>query len=584
MSLLDDLDIDFDFQEPSALDELDTIDFSPDDHYVIDRPTPVKPAGAFSLRDYQEASVQSINHALERDRSTLLVLATGCGKTVVFSQVTLEEVIQRHGKVLIIAHTEELLDQAADKLEKTTGLKSAREKANQQASIFDDVVVASVQTIGRKSRLERWDPNQFTLIIIDEAHRSLAKQYMNVLDHFTGAKALGVTATADRGDQKSLGRVYNSVAFEYGILEACRDGYLVRPYAKTIPLKIDLSGLMMSRGDLNTLEVANRVEPFLVEIAQILARMEREDPRCTMIFLPSIHTAEMMADALRMQGLTADFVAGDRDRCPDRRARLARFEAGETQFMCNAMLLTEGYDNPLVSRIVPLRPTKIRSLYCQIVGRGTRILPGVIDGLNGPEDREARIKAIAESAKPNLEIVDFLWITERLDLIKPAHLVSGNPEVVKKVIENSTNDEVTDLIEAEADAERDLLESLRKEAEKNRNKKGKTFDPLQKAYSLNDEELASYKPDSQWAAQRPTQDQCDVLIKHGLDPARVRYRGLASLWIKKIITREKLGLCSLKQMSFLERMGIQNASNYSKEDAGKEMGRQFKSFKKKGRR
>jgi len=583
MSLLDDLEIDFDFEAPKITDDME-IELSEDDHYVIDAPKPVKPAGAFSLRDYQEASVQSIQHALERDRSTILVLATGCGKTVVFSQVTLEEVKNRSGKVLIIAHTEELLDQAADKLEKTTGLRSSREKADQHASVFDEVVVASVQTIGRKSRLQKWDPNQFTMIIIDEAHRSLAKLYMNVIDHFTGAKVLGVTATADRGDQKSLGRVYNSVAFEYGILEACRDGYLVPPYAKTIPLKIDLSGLMTGRGDLNTLEVANRVEPFLVEIAKILCNMQKEDPRCTMIFLPSIDTAEMMADAIRMEGHTADFVAGDRERCPDRKARLTKFENGETEFMCNAMLLTEGYDNPLVSRIVPLRPTKIRSLYCQIVGRGTRILPGVIDGLNGPEDKEARIEAIKNSAKPNLEIVDFLWITERLDLIKPAHLVSGNPEVVKKVIENSNNEEVTDLIEAEQEAERDLIESLRREAEKYRNKKGKTFDPLKKAYALNDEDLASYKPKTQWEAQRPTQDQCQVLVKHGLDPERVRYRGLASLWIKKIITREKLGLCSLKQMSFLERMGVKDASNYSKEDAGKAMSKKFAGFKKKGRK
>jgi len=591
--MLEDIEVDFDlpdeipeWDEPIDLadDEENApveVEFSEDEHYSIDRPPPVKPAGSFNLRDYQEGSVQSIRHELERVRATLLVLATGCGKTIVFSQVTLEEVTQRNGKVLILAHTEELLDQAADKLEKTTGLTSAREKAQAYASVFDEVVVASVQTIGREARLKNWAPDQFSLIIIDEAHRSLAKLYRNVIDHFTGAKVLGVTATADRGDQKSLGRVYDTIAFEYGLLEACRDGYLVRPYARTIPLKIDLMGIIAKKGkqgDYSVAEVAERVEPFLKEIAKILGDIERKDPRSTMLFLPSIDTAEMMAEALRAEGFTADFVAGDRDRCPDRKARLKRFESGETQFIANAMLLTEGYDNPAVARIVPLRPTKIRGLYCQIVGRGTRILPGVIDGL---DTKEERLAAIAASPKPNLEIIDFLWITERLDLIKPAHLVSGDPEVVKRMMEDPKDG---DLIEQEEVAERDLLESLRKEAEKNRNKKGKTFDPLQKAVSLGDEELANFRPSSQWEAQRPTDDQCKVLIKNGLDPARIRYRGLASLWIKKIITREKLGLCSLKQMSFLERMGVANANNYTKEDARSATARKMKSFKRKGRK
>lgn len=560
------------------------IDFDDETRHAIERPAPVKPAGSFSLRDYQEAAVQSIDHELMRVRSTLAVLATGAGKTVIFSQVTLQEVTQRGGKVLIIAHTEELLDQAADKLYKTTGLEAAREKAAERASTFDDVVVASVQTMGRPARLETWAPDHFGLIIIDEAHRSLATTYRRIIDHFASAKVLGVTATADRGDQKSLGRVYDSIAFEYGILEACRDGYLVRPWVQTVPLSIDLSGLIATKGksgDYNAIDVADRIEPFLREIAKVLAEMERKDPRRTVIFLPSVDTASMMADALKSEGLTADFVAGDKKRCPDRKRRLAAFERGEFQFIANAMLLTEGFDSPAIARVVNLRPTKIRGLFCQIIGRGTRILPGVIDHLNGPDDREARIEAIAASSKTNLQIVDFLWITEKLDLIKPANLVSGDPEVVKRMIEKS---EDGDLIDQEEEAERDLLESIKREAEKNRNKKGKTFDPLEKAFTLGDEELANYRPDSQWAAQRPTDDQVKILVKHGLDPARIRYRGLAAKWIQKVITREKMGLCSLKQMSFLDRMKIPGAHQYTAEDAKKAIGRRIQNFKRKGRR
>ena len=555
--------------------------------HAISEPCPIAAThmpGGFTMRDYQESSIRSIFHDLATYKATLLVLATGCGKTVVFTRAAKIEVELRKGRVLILAHSDELLDQAADKLKKSTGLYAAKEKADNHASLYDDIVVGSVQTLGRQARLNNWPEDHFTLIIIDEAHRSLAKSYMNVIEHFKTAKLLGVTATADRGDQKSLGKLYESIAFEYGILEACRDGYLVPPIAKTLPLKIDLTKLKPTKGrtgDFKATDVADTIEPFIYEIAGELKKINDADPRITMIFLPSVDLAEMMTDALRGHGIEADFVCGDRARCPDRSDRLARFASGETKFMSNAMLLTEGYDNPLVSRIVPLRPTKLRALYCQIVGRGTRILPGTIDHLNGSEYRDARLQAIKASAKPDLEIIDFLWLTEKLDLAKPAHLVSGNPEVVKRIQDAiDSSDEDTDLMESEAEA-RDLLKSLESEVSRNSKKAGKTFDPLAKAINLADDDLRDYQPQSQWDAQKPTDEQTKILIKHGLDPERVHYRGLASKWIQKVITRKQMGLCSLKQMTMLKKMGVSNPSNYTSKEAGAAMGKKFNRWKKK---
>lgn len=564
--------LDFDIDE--LFKSVEDLDFS-------DTPAPIKPKGSFLLRDYQEAAVQSIHEAFKTHRSALIVLATGLGKTVVFSQIALERITASDtSRVLILAHTEELLDQAADKLKKTTGLESGREKADSRASIRDKVVIASVQTLGNQKRLSEWKPNHFDLIIIDEAHRSLAPTYRRVIDYFDTAKVLGVTATADRGDQKSLGRIYETVAFEYGLLEGCRDGYLVRPIAVTVPLKIDLSGLTPTKGkngDLNAMEVAARIEPLLVEVARVIAERDRSDPRKTIIFLPSVDTSMMMADALNAEGVPADFVAGDMARCPDRAKRLLRYARDEIRAMANAMLLTEGFDEAGISRVVILRATTRRGLFVQCCGRGTRVLPGVIDFL---DSKDERLAAIAASPKRNLEILDFLWLTEKLNLIRPANLVSGDPEVVKRMQEKSEDE--GDLIDLEEKAERDLLETVRREAERNRNKKGKTFDPLAKAMSIGDDELVSYKPKSQWEAQRPTDDQRKVLVKHGLDPSRIRYRGLAALWIKKIITRERLGLCSLKQMSFLERLGFRDASHYSAEEATKRTRAQMVKFKKKG--
>lgn len=580
-----------DFGEPAA--EVEVVDFgepieetpsfdtsyTAEELHAIQEPCPIAAtSGGFTLRDYQEESIRSIFHDFSSYKSTLLVLATGCGKTVVFTRAAKIEVELKKGRVLILAHSDELLDQAADKLKKSTGLYAAKEKADNHASLFDDIVVGSVQTLGRKTRLVNWPQDHFSLIIIDEAHRSLAKSYTNIIEHFDTAKLLGVTATADRGDQKSLGKVYESIAFEYGILEACRDGYLVPPVAKTLPLKIDLTKLKPTRGkstDFKATDVADTIEPFIYEIAGELKKIDTIDPRCTMVFLPSVDLAEMMTDALRGHGIAADFVCGDISRCSDRADRLDRFANGETQFMCNAMLLVEGYDNPLVSRVVPLRPTKIRSLYCQLIGRGTRILPGTIDHLNGPDYRQARLEAIKESDKPNLEIIDFLWLTEKLDLVKPAHLVSGDPEVVKRVqaaADGSSED--IDLIKSESEA-RDLLQSLEREVSQNSKKSGKTFDPLAKAINLGDDDLRDFKPQSQWDAQAPTAEQVKLLIKHGLDPERVKYRGLAAKWIQKVITRKQMGLCSLKQMTMLKKMGINDPSNYTSKEAGYHLGKKF---------
>ena len=562
------MELDFDINELYAI--IEDIDLS-------DFPKPVKAAGLFSLRDYQEAAIQSIHDAFERHRSVLLVLATGLGKTVVFSQLTLECLCANpHTRVLILAHTEELLDQAADKLEKTTGLRSGREKADERASLREGVVIASVQTLGKEKRLESWPADHFDLIIIDEAHRSLAVTYRRVIDYFASAKVLGVTATADRGDQKSLGRIYETVAFEYGLLEGCRDGYLVKPKAVTVPLKIDLSGISVTRGDLDQSEVSARIEPILDEVAKVIAERDKTDPRKTILFLPSVDTAAMMAAALNAHGVPSDFVAGDKKRCPNRSKQLRWFAEGKIRALVNAMLLVEGFDDPGISRVVMLRATTRRGLFVQCCGRGTRILPGVIDGI---DDKGERLAAINASAKKDLEILDFLWLTEKLNLIRPANLVSGDPEVVKRIQEKAEG-EGDDLIDLEEKAERDLLESVRREAERNRNKKGKTFDPLAKAMSMGEEELIAYKPQSQWEAQRPTDDQCKVLIKHGLDPTRIRYRGLAALWIKKIITRERMGLCSLKQMSFLERLGLKDTSHYTKEDALKQTRKAMVGFKK----
>lgn len=474
---------------------------------------------------------------------------------------------------MILAHTDELLEQAIDKLHRTTGLLAAKEKAGDTASPYASVVVASIQTLSRENRLRGFPDDHFSLVIVDEAHRSLAPSYQRVLNYFhfgkesldegwkapepgmpyqPKARVLGVTATPDRGDKRTLGEFFQKCAFEYGLLEACRDGYLVRPFVKNIPaeqVKIDLRGIKMSKisgqSDFDVSELGQRITPFLRVIARHIFEEARD--RKTVCFLPSIETARLLAGALKENGLNANFVSGA---CPDRELKIADFHAaGQGSVICNAMLLTEGWDCPDASCIVVLRPTKIRALYTQCVGRGTRPLPGVIDGL---ATKEQRLEAIAASAKPNLMLLDFLWLTDRLDLVKPIDLVASSPELRKKMEERPE----ADLIECEAAASRDLLKALEEAAKRNARKKARVIDPLAWAVSLGDAALAGWEPESKWDELPPTAGQIEFLQKQGIDTTNLTCRGLASKILDRVVSRMRLRLCTPKQLSLMAQLGL----------------------------
>lgn len=190
------------------------------------------------LRPYQKEAKEAIFEQWDSGvLKTLLVLPTGCGKTVVFAKVT-EECVRKGDRVLILAHRGELLDQAADKLMKTTGLGCALEKAESscQGSWFR-VVVGSVQTLMREKRLGSFPADYFNTIIIDEAHHCISDSYQRVLQHFPEAQVLGVTATPDRGDMRNLGVYFESLAYEYTLPKAIKEG-LSHVFMYSIPVRL----------------------------------------------------------------------------------------------------------------------------------------------------------------------------------------------------------------------------------------------------------------------------------------------------------------------------------------------------------
>ena len=484
-------------------------------------------------------------------RACLLILPTGTGKTIVFADV-IQNVLREGGRALILAHRAELLNQAADKIQKVTGLGCAVEKAEETAEdTWYNITVGSVQSMHDK-RLDRIGSDTYTHIIVDEAHHTLAVSYMRVLEHFKGAKVLGVTATADRGDKRNLGVVFDRIAYELTLPQAIREGWLVPIKALTLPIEMSLSHT--GGGDYVLSECANAIEPYLFSIAQQLK--QNASDRKTVAFLPLISTSQKFLDMLLDLGIEAREVNGE---SADRADTLEWFnKAGKGAVLCNAMLLTEGWDEPSADCICVLRPTKIRSLYTQMVGRGTRLHPG----------------------KKDLLLLDFLWMTEKHDLCRPTHLVCDNPDLAPRIAEIlAEEDAAVDLLQATEDAtgtaaaERE--ESLRKELEAQRHRKRTLVDPLQYTASISGGELPSYQEedkDDLKAMQAPLADQIKFLEKAGILTDEIETRQEAQQLMDKINARRDEGLSTPKQIKVLERYGFRDVATWTSVKAQKIVG------------
>lgn len=499
------------------------------------------------LRPYQQEAREAVQKEwMEGRKRTLLVLPTGTGKTVVFSKI-IEDQVREGKRVLVLAHRSELLDQASDKLKTATGLGTALEKAeNTSIGSWYRVVVGSVQTMQREKRLNQFPPDWFDVIVVDEAHHAISDGYQKVLNHFKDSEVLGVTATPDRGDMKNLGSYFDSLAYEYSLVQAIKDGYLSKIKALTIPIDLDLSSVSMSAGDFKVSDVGTALDPYLVQIADEMAEYCKD--RKTVVFLPLVKTSQKFRDILNERGFKAAEVNGE---SKDRAEVLEDFEKGRYNVLCNSMLLTEGWDCPSVDCVVVLRPTKVRALYSQMVGRGTRLFPG----------------------KDELLLLDFLWHTERHELCRPAHLICESPEVTKKMVENMEEETgvVLDLEQMEAKSAEDVVaereEALAKQLAEMRKRKRKLVDPLQFEMSIHAEDLSSYVPSFGWEMSPPSEKQLRALEKYGIYTEEVGNAGKANLLLDRLNKRQSEGLTTPKQIRFLESRGFKNVGMWSFESA-----------------
>lgn len=498
------------------------------------------------LRPYQEAARIAVNDEWERGvNKTLLVLPTGTGKTIVFSKI-IEDRVRAGDRCLVLAHRGELLDQAADKLEKSTGLRCSVEKAKDTSiNSWYRVTVGSVQTLMRERRLSQFSPDYFGTIVVDEAHHCISESYQRVLQYFNNAKVLGVTATPDRGDMHNLGSYFETLAYEYSLPQAIKENYLCPIKALTLPLKLDISMVSKQAGDFKASEICTALDPYLESIADEMIKHCQN--RKTVVFLPLIKTSQKFTRILQSKGLTAAEVNGDSE---NRTKILSDFASGRYQVLCNSMLLTEGWDCPSVDCIVVLRPTQIRSLYAQMVGRGTRIYPG----------------------KDYLLLLDFLWHTQNHELCHPACLIAERDEVAQQITKNIENyDGPLDLIEADKQAESDIVrqreEALAQKLETMRKRKRKLVDPLQFEMSIQAEDLSGYVPSFAWEMAPPSEKQIQSLEKLGILPDEIDNAGKASKLLDRLSIRRSEGLTTPKQIRFLENKGFQHVGTWQFETA-----------------
>jgi len=427
------------------------------------------------LREYQEGSIKGIFHAFVQYDSTLLVLPTGCGKTVVFAELIRRVQPQR---VMVLAHRQELISQAREKIEAIAGVECEIEMADMTAmtSMFGmtPVVVSTVQTqisggTGTE-RMRRFDPMEFGLLIIDEAHHAASSSYRRIIEHYRqnpNLKVLGVTATPDRTDEIALGEIFESVAFDYEIIDAIHGGYLVPIDQQFVTVSdLDFSRVRTTAGDLNGADLAALMEQEknMQEVAA--ASIQIIGDKRTIVFTASVKQAETLSNIFNRhrQGM-AGWVSGKTNK-EQRRQLLEDFKTDKIQVVVNCGVLTEGYDNPGVKVIIMARPTKSRSLYSQMVGRGTRSLSGLIDGIVTADERKA---AIAGSAKPSVLVVDFVGNSGRHKLMTSADILGGKSSeeaialAVEKAKESGGRKQMSKLLdEAEIELQNARLQAAEK--------------------------------------------------------------------------------------------------------------------------
>jgi superfamily II DNA or RNA helicase len=495
------------------------------------------------LRPYQQEAFDSTMAAFASGhRRVLVCMATGGGKTILFAHLA-----QSMPRCLVLAHRHELVEQAHAKLMAATGIVAGVDTGRGRAGTGAATVVSSVQTMRKRGATYR---GRFDLVVCDEAHHAASAEWVETLGWWPEAKVFGVTATPDRADKKCLRKIFDCVAFDKGILELTREGWLCPLKAKRMETEVDFT-TTRTRGEISEDEAAEKMHPILEALAD--ETVGEIWDRKTVIFLPRRDVSEKFSRLLAAKGIAARHVDGASQ---DRTAILKWFAEPGPKAICNAMLLTEGFDQPDVDCIAPFRPVRSRGLYSQIVGRGTRISPG----------------------KDHCLILDPFWLTGSLNLCQPADLVATSP-MMRQAMRQQL-DLGMDMLEAEAVAKVDVEQRLARqliEAKKQEKAPKGLVDPLAFGLAIHDSELISWTAEEADGEEPATPEQMAELKEAGIWPEKFGMcRELARVLLHRVAMRKSLGLASPKQLAALHRFGVTNAELLTAGQAGIHLAKRFR--------
>jgi superfamily II DNA or RNA helicase len=523
-----------------------------------------------SLRNYQSECVDIVTANWPQHPAQLIVLATGGGKTRIAAAIT-QEFLERGRRVLFLAHREELLTQTIASFGQLLGVWPALEKAEHRASMGAPIVVGSVQTF--LARGARWPRGHFDLVIVDEAHHAMSDSYLRIIEDLAAPHLLGLTATPNRLDEKSLLTVFKHLAFHKDMRDLIHmpppGPYLCPIRAKSLPLKIDIRGCRQQSGDYKAQDLDDRLRPWLREIAAEVQRHAVD--RHVLAFWPLIATSQKFVEECQAIGLKARHVDGEPQNKHLRKPTLEAFERGDFNILSNSSLLGEGVDIPRIDCVLPGRPTRSETMYRQQVGRGTRLYPG----------------------KKNLLLFDFLYQFEK-HLMRPSHLVAPSAEIADEMTEVLSERALPADGEAQAggesvqeglDLEGVMSEAairreakLKRELEAQSKKQALDADVMQFAATVGADDVADWKDTEEWHRAKPNAAQLATIAAAGLKTTGVRSYGHAAAICNTIAGRS--GMASWKQIKLLKRTGYQNPEELTRQEASRIIGQKMAGWRK----
>lgn len=503
-------------------------------------------------RPYQSESIAASLEQLREHRGALIVLPTGTGKGTIIS--LLAKIGCDHDRtILILLHREGLVKQTIRRLRSDVGIRASMEMGKRRADAWADVVVASVQSLSRPERLQRWNPEAFSLIIVDEAHHGIADSYVRIFEYFHSAKKVGFTATPDRRDAKDILDVFEDVAYEMNIKDAILDGWLVpiRPLFVTIK-GLDYSSVRKVAGELHRGDLESVVKNADILEKMVSSTLDYVGDRQTIVFCVTRAHAHACVEYFQKAGRTAAAI-DEKTPVRQRQAILDDYTDRNFQFLVNVEIFTEGHDSPQTSAIVMMRPTCSTGLCAQMAGRGLRPLPGVVDGLSSAKLRR---HAISVSSKPEALIVDFVGNVQKHGLIRSPAILDpyADEETIAKAEQLVRENEQLPLIEALDMAKELVAEARRREHLEKAEHQAVELDPFM-ASSTGQMmlTLGLRRIDDPWE-RRPSLAQVEALSKFGVDGTELNFKEAHAL-LDELIPRAKKNRANVRQMQALIRAG-----------------------------